>query len=390
MPRARLTTNCRTRLLVGLCLLLGLVALPTKVPRAQGRLQRVRVASWDDRFRVVLDLSTDVAYRDRVLTEPHRIAIDIPQTVASSLALPETRDDLVRRIRFNQLNGPTAQVVLDLHQAPSFNIFTLPTDGERPFRIVCDVFRPLREGGAPKKTSWVVILDPGHGGKDPGTVNRRYDLQEKEIVLDVCQRLRRVLAAERGVEAHLTRETDQLIGLRERVTRAEDRDGDVFVSIHVNGCRHRGARGAEVFFLSLRGATDAATRELAALENSAVPTEDPMLGEIAGLPFAVDLIQTDTIQRSSLLSETILAVLGDSGLAAARGVKQANFAVLRSCRMPSTLVELGFISNPGDAKQLAKASHRQALAETIARGLLEFRRLYARGTGTGAQVSERP
>ena len=188
---------------------------------------------------------------------------------------------------------------------------------------------------------------------------------------------------------HATRETDQLIGLRDRVTRGEDLDGDVFVSVHVNGCRDRGARGAEVFFLSLRGASDAATRELASLENSAVPSEDPMLREIADLPFAVDLIQTDTIQRSSLLSEAVLATLGDSGLAAARGVKQANFAVLRSCRMPSTLIELGFISNPGDAKQLAKASHRQALAETIANGLLEFRRQYARGTGTGEHVSER-
>ncbi|MCK4304454.1 MAG: N-acetylmuramoyl-L-alanine amidase, partial [Candidatus Eisenbacteria sp.] len=228
--------------------------------------------------------------------------------------------------------------------------------------------------------TWIVIIDPGHGGRDPGVVTRRARLKEKDVVLDVALRLKRVLDPEAGVEVRLTRDQDMFLGLRDRVVRSEALGGDLFLSIHVNGCRQQAARGAEVFFLSLRGATSAAARELEALENSVDATQDPMLGEMAELPFAVDLLQTDTILRSSFLAETILDALDQSGLAATRGVKQANFAVLRSCRLPSALIELGFMSNPEDARKLGSASHRQALAETIAIGLLEFQRRYARHT----------
>ncbi len=343
------------------------------------RLEQVRVWGYDDHFRVVLDLSGPVVHSERVLTDPDRIAIDIRDATAADLVLPATGDWMVRRLRFNQLSGPTAQIVLDLDRPPAYSLFTLPADDGRPFRIVCDVTRPRDRSQAPPiQRDWIVVVDPGHGGRDPGVVNQTAGLEEKEIVLDVAQRLKRLLDAQEGVSVRLTRSRDEALRLDERVRRAQEAEGDVFLSIHVNGFRSAAARGAEVFFLSLSGATDAAAREVAELENAAGLDEEPVYGEIAKLPFGVDLIQTDTIERSSRLAEVLLEVLDDSGLTAARGVKQANFVVLRSCRLPSALIELGFISNPADARRLASADHRQALAETVARGLLAFRERYAR------------
>jgi N-acetylmuramoyl-L-alanine amidase len=224
---------------------------------------------------------------------------------------------------------------------------------------------------------WVVVIDPGHGGRDPGAMH--HQLSEKDIVFDVSQRLVARLNKEPGVKAHLTRERDVLMNLTKRVRKAEAVAADIFISVHVNGCPAQSARGAEVFYLSLKGADDVETRELATLENQArAEGEDPLLGEIAELPFAVDLIQTDTLRRSSLLAEAILDALCSEGLGASRGVKQANFVVLRSCRVPSALVELGFLSNPADAKNLKSAQHRQLLADRIAAGLLEYRGRYAR------------
>ncbi len=224
---------------------------------------------------------------------------------------------------------------------------------------------------------WVVIVDPGHGGRDPGARHRGLD--EKEVVLDVARQLVDRLNEQPGVRAYLTREKDALLSLKQRIRNAEAKEADVFVSLHVNGCHAPSASGAEVFYLSLKGADDVETRELATLENLArSEEEDPYIGEIAELPFAVDLIQTDTLRRSSLLAEAILDALVSAELATSRGVKQANFVVLRSCRVPSALVELGFISNPQEADRLRSPKHRTLLAEKIAAGLLEFRARYAR------------
>ncbi len=347
-------------------------------PASAVRLDEIRFSSNEDRFRLVLDLSGETSFRERLFEDPYRIAINLAQTSAANLTLPEVEDWMVEGIRFNQLRGATAQIVLDVSEEPSYDVFALPAEDGRPDRVVCDVYRQRDRGSARGPDEWVVVIDPGHGGRDPGVVSREPALLEKDVVLDVSKRLRDALEREPGVRARLTREQDVRLGLRDRVVRAQAMSGDVFVSIHVNGCPSHSARGAEVFFLSLQGASGAAASELAQLENSADPTLDPMLGEIADLPFAVDLLQTDTILRSSLLAEVMLEALGNSRLAAARGVKQANFAVLRSCRLPSALVELGFITNPEDARQLRSSSHRQALAETLARGLLEFRHRYAR------------
>ncbi len=335
----------------------------------------IRSAPWEDRFRIVLDLSAPATFPHQVLSAPDRVVIDLPETAAGEIPTPKIDEWMVASIIVSRQPQGAAQVVIGLAQPFDVKVFSVPAQDGKPFRVVCDIYRPR-----PAETTqehWVVSIDPGHGGRDPGAVHQR--LREKTVNLDVARRLAGQLNRVPGVVARLTRDRDTFVSLPRRQRKAEEAQADAFVSIHVNGCRSRAVRGAEVFFLSLKGATDAAAEEIAALENDAARDAEARLpGEIAELPFAVDLIQTDTLHRSSLLAESVLNHLVGSKLAANRGVKQASFAVLRSCRIPSVLIELGFISSPEDARQLAAPAHRQALAEAIATGLLEYREQYAR------------
>jgi N-acetylmuramoyl-L-alanine amidase len=166
--------------------------------------------------------------------------------------------------------------------------------------------------------------------------------------------------------------------LRERILAAEARDADAFISIHINAARSSKVKGAEVFFLSLKGATDEASREVARLENLGRDFDSfPLDEELKDLPFGIDLRQSATLERSSLLAESVLGSFEKEGLAASRGVKQARFIVLKSIRIPSVLVELGFISNQQELKRLRDPSYRQKLAEVLEDGILEYIRRYA-------------
>ena len=217
----------------------------------------------------------------------------------------------------------------------------------------------------------VVVLDPGHGGADPGAVGK--GLREKDVCLDVARRLAAALNKMPGYRAVITRQDDRRVSLAERMRFAEREGADLFVSIHVNAARSSRASGAEVFFLSIGAATDRAAAELARLENEADPDfvvqEDEAL---KGLPFAVDLRQSDTLLRSSRIAEVVLDVLSARGLAESRGVKQAGFAVLKSFQVPSILVEVGFISSQAERKKLKSPEHRQKLAEALADGVRRY------------------
>jgi len=426
----------RQRLLGGLLAAATLVTVAGPVLAAAPpprRLLGMRSGPWEDRFRLVFDLSEPTPYHSEVTSNPDRVVIRIPRMVGAGTPVPKLDPKLVSGVRVEDLPD-TLRVEIALTRALHCKVFTVPPGDGKPFRLVCDVYRateapapvparampvaapapvPAKATPAPKETTealtvprpakppaqpapmkppaakeepppapaglktWTLFIDPGHGGHDPGAMQGK--LEEKRIALDVARRLAERLSREPGVVARLTREGDAGVPLGRRIRLAEEGGADAFVSVHVNGCKDHSARGAEVFFLSLRGASDAATREVENLENAALDAgEDTALTAFAQLPFGADLLQTDTLRRSSLLAESILGALETDDFAASRGVKQANFAVLRSARVPSALVEVGFLSNAGDAKRLASPEHRQALAETIARGLLEYRSRYAR------------
>ena len=219
-----------------------------------------------------------------------------------------------------------------------------------------------------------VIIDAGHGGKDEGATASN-GILEKELVLDVSSRLRRLLEA-RKLKVILTRETDHFVPLEVRTSRANDARGDLFISIHANAASSDTVRGIETYFVSLE-ASDAASRRLAERENQALgrggpasPLFDPFLALLG------DMISTDHMADSSAFAKLAQAELSKVDATSSRGVKQAPFVVLMGVQMPAALIEIGFLSNRHDAASLSKSIHRQRVAEALARAVIAFGKRY--------------
>jgi N-acetylmuramoyl-L-alanine amidase len=217
----------------------------------------------------------------------------------------------------------------------------------------------------------VIVVDAGHGGQDSGA--RGFSLMEKDVCLAVAKKLVAELNKRPGYEAHLTRSDDTFIPLRGRIRIAEKHDADAFVSIHNNAARSSAAHGTEVFFLSMSGATDEASRELANQENSA-----DLIGGVSAdagddlSSILFDMQQTDILHKGSLLAESVVNSLRTYDPLTTRGVKQAGFVVLKSPKIPSILVETAFITNPRENKLLKSDSFRTAFTRKLADGIVRF------------------
>jgi N-acetylmuramoyl-L-alanine amidase len=236
-----------------------------------------------------------------------------------------------------------------------------------------------------------VVLDAGHGGDDQGA-RGAHGVVEKELVLDVARRLRARLNAA-GLQVLLTRERDVYVPLEDRTTIANEARGDLFISIHANAAPASAARGIETFFLSLEASDDAA-RQVAARENAAfrdltvpaVAGDDPLVTILGDLAASELMLESDEFARLAL--HEVSALHG----APSRGVKQAPFVVLMGLEMPAALVEIGFVTNPADARALAAGDQRERIAEALGRAVLEFGRRYdaRRGNLVPAQEPASP
>jgi N-acetylmuramoyl-L-alanine amidase len=216
-----------------------------------------------------------------------------------------------------------------------------------------------------------VILDAGHGGKDPGAIGSQ-GLREKDVVLDVAQRVRQELTR-CGLEADTTRSSDMFIPLPGRSQEANEKKADLFVSIHANANRSRWIEGFEIYYLTESVDDDA--RALAAAENAPLEIEDSNLHTrwLSLKAMLWDLVYTENRKESIELAHFIgRAVCKKMGLKLL-GVKGAPFAVLKGARMPAVLVEIGYISNRDGERKLRDTQYRQAMAEAIAGGIMDFK-----------------
>ncbi len=220
----------------------------------------------------------------------------------------------------------------------------------------------------------VVVLDAGHGGEDEGAIGPS-GLREKDLVLDVTRRLARRLV-ERGLHVILTRRDDRFLSLEERTAVANDAHADLFVSIHANASTSRSPRGIETYFASLES-TDEESRRVAERENTALGATAPSatgsdpLAAILG-----DLIETEHLQESSEIAKLAEDGLSDAAGDLSRGVKQAPFVVLMGVRMPATLVEIGFVTHPGEEGELRKSNRKDAIAGALAVAVVDFGKRY--------------
>lgn len=386
-----------TGLLAGLLLGIGAAAAATVV-------EDVRAADRSTYTRVVLDLSEAPDHRIFTLKDPHRAVIDLRAGRLDPAHVAGIRDEgPIRRIRSGR-RGEGVRIVLDLAGRRAVEAFTIAPGARTAHRLVIDLRRPgagsspddgpdrrpetpSRTAGEAGATPFVVAIDAGHGGKDPGAIGAA-GTYEKDIVLAVAQKLAARLGATAGIEPVLIRDGDYFVGLRDRTRKAREADADLFVSLHADAFHDRRVRGSSVFVLSRNGASSEMARMLARSENRAhriggvsLADKDEQVASVL-----VDLSRAHTVEESLDVADVLLSELDALGDVHGDGVEQAGFAVLKSLDMPSVLVELAFISNPEEEKRLKSSRYQHQLAEGLTEGVRGYvqrvRPMLALGGGT--------
>jgi N-acetylmuramoyl-L-alanine amidase len=328
------------------------------------------------------------------LKDPERLVLDL-ESAELSAALAElhgkvTADDpYIQGLRVAHNRPGVVRVVMDLKTEVAPQVFTLKPIGEYGYRLVLDLYPALAldplaalieesqkkaQPGKPEVARLAtIVIDPGHGGEDPGAIGR-HGSREKDVTLTVARRLKALVDAEPNMRALLTRDGDFYLPLHARVEKARRVRADLFVSIHADAFIRPHARGSSVFALSERRATSEAAQWLAKKENEAdlvggvnLDVKDPYLKKTL-----IDLAQSATIDYSLRLGSSVLRRLESVNTLHKPRVEQASFAVLKAPDVPSILVETAFISNPQEEKRLNDEAYQDKLARAILEGIRDY------------------
>ena len=221
-----------------------------------------------------------------------------------------------------------------------------------------------------------IVIDPGHGGKDPGAVGPN-GTREKDLVLDVAKRLAKIIKKKMHVKVILTRNDDTFVPLAVRTQMANEKKADLFISIHVNASLSPETKGFEIYFLSEK-ASDKEAEAVANMENSVIAMEEPSpkLNELTSILWSMTFnkyMNNSSLLCSLISREVTLMRLGIQN----RGVKQAGFHVLRGTKMPAVLVELGFLSNKGEERKLKNRNFRKKMTEAMYKGIFRYKKQLA-------------
>ena len=282
---------------------------------------------------------------------------------------------VIRRIESDQI-GETAQVAFKLGSKVISHEWYQSLD---PNEIVITLRTPLGkieeriENVKEKQRLDTVVLDAGHGGKDPGS-RGKYGTKEKDVVLDITKRIGRLLEKNTRIKVIYTRDEDVFVPLIKRTKIANDADGKMFVSIHANSNNNRKLQGYETYLYSLAKSDDAI--EVASRENSVIQFEEKagQYKDLSGEKLILaTMAQSMFLKESEDLAAIIQMELDKKLTTPNRGVKQAGFYVLYGASMPNVLVEIGFISNPAEEKKMKQGEYRQMIAEAIYEGIKHFK-----------------
>ncbi|WP_159441238.1 N-acetylmuramoyl-L-alanine amidase [Desulfopila aestuarii] len=342
-----------------------------------GLLQQVRTAQFSkDTVRVVLDIESIDSYRIYSLPEPFRVVVDVRgKSVANNqkkltkpapVKTPDTIVAIPPATAKPIVIHPERRKVLAAEQHRGKMI--LKSNNSKVVALMPELLAPslAQQLGLKVKR---IVLDPGHGGKDPGALAN--GLQEKDIVLKFAQQLKPAIEKEIGCEVLLTRDIDTFISLEERTAIANTQNADLFISIHLNAHPSPKVRGLETYYLNL--STNAEAMRVAAMENATSTNQMSDLQDILQ-----DIMQNSKITESSRLAEqvhgTLVAGLAQKSFGDVQnlGVKQAPFYVLIGAQMPAILMELAFISNEEDVQNLKSDAYLSAMAHEIALGVQAY------------------
>jgi N-acetylmuramoyl-L-alanine amidase len=361
----------------------------------------VRASESGNRARIVFEASEPVPFR--VEQGQHRIHVTVSRDVVDVTMPGESlQGGIVDSIRF--VGGRTNLFVVHLgsrfrkahasqQESPPRLILDLegeaaPTAPARPAPARAEA-RPSPRPPAPADGALIrtVVIDPGHGGANVGAQGPAGTL-EKDVSLAIARRLRTDLVNALGLQVFLTRDHDEDVNLDQRTAIANNYKADLFISIHANASRARGARGSEVYFLSYQASDDDA-RRIAQLEGAAEPYGPAPPGSDLAIVLW-DMAQAEHLEESSALATRIQDELAGVTGAEGRGVKQAPFRVLVGATMPAVLVEVAFISNPEEEKELSSDTYQSKIAAALMRGIARYRQERAARLGGAATTGGRP
>ncbi|BEV73350.1 N-acetylmuramoyl-L-alanine amidase AmiC [Paludibacterium sp. THUN1379] len=386
-----------------------LILSVSRVSRAaESQLVAVRVWPSSTYTRVTLETSAAVQFKTFTLANPDRLVVDL-QGISLNGILKDigsqisASDPYIKSARAGQYSPDTVRLVLELKTPIKPQVFTLAPVADFKNRLVVDLYPggaaaaqddPLlglledynkgtmtqpdvrtRNKPSPSQGRPIVImLDPGHGGEDPGATGPAGN-HEKHVVLKIASLLKSLINADGKMKAYMTREDDVFIPLGVRVAKARKLNADLFISIHADAFTTPQASGTSVFALSEKGATSAAARFLAQSQNEAdliggvkiANTRDKYLANTL-----FDLTQTATINDSLKLGRLVLNQAGSLNRLHKGKVEQAGFAVLKAPDIPSILVETAFISNPDEEQRLISGEFQQKMAQAIYDGIKAY------------------
>ncbi|MDR2238831.1 MAG: N-acetylmuramoyl-L-alanine amidase [Zoogloeaceae bacterium] len=396
-----------------------LTLLVSPVGRAATDILAVRVWPARDYTRVTLEYREPIAFTHQIVKNPERLVVDLEGVEFNSVlqSLPgkiSEADPYIKLIRAGRNRPGVVRLVIELKAEVQPQVFMLKPVGGYGHRLVLDLYPTVAEdpllallqqletqpneqpasgqqagkpsegkpsGGGPQSEGArqkppeiarmvTIVLDPGHGGEDPGAIGRRGSY-EKNVTLQVARRLKAKIDAEPGKRSMLTRDGDFFIPLAQRVQKARRVQADLFVSVHADAFIKPTARGSSVFVLSENGASSTAARWLAQRENAAdliggvnLDVKDPHLARTL-----LDLSQTATLNDSLKLGRAVLGELGGVNALHKGQVEQAGFAVLKAPDIPSILIETAFISNPDEERRLNDEAYQEKMAAAILRGI---------------------
>ena len=356
-------------------------------------------APWAMDFQARLNQS--VSLNTFTLTQPDRVVVDFKGVQGPvRFTQPTRKPSAIKAVRFARNSSTTFRVVFDMNESvtalikPSTSATvhtvmitpqttrlaqsTTPVT-DTPHSVVVSspsspvAVVPVTVKASARAKDIIIMIDPGHGGKDPGATGVN-GVHEKTVVLAISKKIVQMINQQPGYRAYLTRSDDRYLTLRQRIAIARQKKADIFVAIHADAFSNKRAKGASVFALSTRGATSEAARWLAQKENESELVGGLSLSDKTHLLKSVllSLSQTATIRSSLVVGQDILASLNRVTTLHHLTVEQAAFVVLKSPDIPSLLIETGFLSNPTEAKRLASSSYQGQIARAIEKGLVSY------------------
>ncbi|EAO1351869.1 N-acetylmuramoyl-L-alanine amidase, partial [Salmonella enterica] len=373
----------------------GLAAVSQVGLAAVSQVVAVRIWPASSYTRVTVESNRLLKYKQFALSNPDRVVVDIEDVNLNSVlkgigAQIRSDDPYIKSARVGQFDPKTVRMVFELKQNVKPQLFALAPVAGFKERLVMDLYPanaqdmqdpllalledynkgdldkqvpPSQSGPQPGKAGRdrpiVIMLDPGHGGEDPGAIGK-YKTREKDVVLQIARRLRALIEKEGNMKVYMTRNEDIFIPLKVRVAKAQKQRADLFVSIHADAFTSRQPSGSSVFALSTKGATSTAAKYLAQTQNAS-----DLIGGVSksGDRYVdhtmFDMVQSLTIADSLKFGKAVLKQLGKINDLHKNKVEQAGFAVLKAPDIPSILVETAFISNIEEERKLKTATFQQ-------------------------------